>query len=85
MTKSEKKYWSEYKKKRQKEINDAFSDVRFNYSRAIDKARELGELEGRALAMLEFAKNYTASKTDDYYGLLENPDYKWIDGDEVRD
>lgn len=82
MTKSEKKYWSEYKKKRQKEIEEAFSNVRYFYSRAVEKARELGEYEGKAQALLDFAKNYTASKTDDYYELLENPDYIWKDADE---
>ena len=82
MTKSEKKYWSEYKKKRQKEIEEAFSNVRYNYSRAIDSAKDLGVFEGRAQALLEVAKNYTLSKTDDYYELLENPDYIWKDADE---
>ena len=85
MTKSEKKYWSEYKKKRQKEIEEAFSNVRYFYSRAVEKARELGEYEGKAQALLDFAKNYTASKNDDYYELLENPAYFWKDGDEVQD
>ena len=85
MTKSEKKYWSEYKKKRQKEIEKAFSDVRFFYECAIEKARELGKYEGRAQALLDVAKNLTASKTDDYYELLENPAYKWIDGEEDAD
>lgn len=82
MTKSEKKHWSEYKKKRQKEIEDAFLEVKYHLTRAIESAKELGKREGEVLGMLEDAKNLTLSKTDDYYGLLENPAYKWIDGEE---
>ena len=85
MTKSEKKHWSEYKKKRQKEIEEAFNQVRFYYDCAIDHAKQLGKYEGKAQALLEAAKNLTASKTDDYYELLENPAYKWIDGEEDAD
>ncbi len=85
MTKSEKKHWSEYKKKRQKEIEETFADVMTSYSRAIDHAKQLGFHEGKAVALLEKSKNYTASKTDDYYELLENPNYFWKDGDQVQD
>ena len=85
MTKSEKKYWSEYKAKRQQEIEETFADVMTSYSRAIDHAKQLGFHEGKAVALLEKSKNYTASKTDDYYELLENPAYKWIDGEEDAD
>ena len=82
MTKSEKKYWSEYKKKRQQEISVAYSDVSYNLSKVIDLARDLGKTEGKLLSLIEASKNLTASKTDDYYELLENPAYKWIDGEE---
>ena len=85
MTKSEKKHWSEYKKKRQKEIEDAFLEVKYHLTRAIESAKELGKYEGRAQALLDVAKNYTASKTDDYYRLLENPCYVWKDGEKIPD
>ena len=82
MTKSEEKYWNEYKEKRQKDIVEAFADARYAYSRAIDYAKDLGFQQGKAETLLEMAKNYTASKTDDYYDLLENPAYTWQDGEE---
>ena len=82
MTKSEKKYWSEYKAKRQQEISGIFLDARQALCQAIDIAKNLGYQQGKAETLMELAKNYTASKTDDYYELLENPAYKWIDGEE---
>ena len=85
MTNSEKKYWQKYKDKWQQNRRETKLDTDVAISNAYKAAMEFGYQKGKAEAALKFLFDTMESVNDDYYELLENPAYKWIDGEEDAD
>ena len=82
MTKSEKKHWEAYKERWKKTNRGIKLDADVAISNAYKAAEEFGYQKGKAETALKFLYDTMESVNDDYYRLLENPDYIWKDADE---